>query len=107
MTTDELRKLALAAITHEPSDHGKLSAVRMRVWQEALDDFHDEAHPERVLQLLACIEAAKAMRDVLLCSTATDHYCHYCQETIDPDKADAFDAVLAKLEQKLVFRLEP
>ena len=63
-TLTDLERLAQAAITHEPSDHGKLSAVRMRVWQEALDDFHDEAHPERVLQLLACIEAAKRMREL-------------------------------------------
>ena len=83
----DLERLARAAITHEPSDHGKLSAVRMRVWQEALDDFHDEAHPERVLQLLDVIEAAKAIR-----SEST-----YRASTVAEER---FDAAIAALEKE-------
>ena len=92
-TLTDLRALALAAITHEPSDHGKLSAVRMRVWQEALDDFHDEAHPERVLQLLDVIEAAKAVA-ASAHSHADEGPCIKCNGEV------VLDAALAELEKQ-------
>ena len=58
---DTLKKLAQAAIDNEPSDHGMLSSVKRQIWQDALDDFHDEAYPERILSMIAVIEAAKAI----------------------------------------------
>jgi len=101
MTITDLERLARAAITHEPSDHSKLSSVKMQIWQDALDDFHDEAHPERVLQLLDVIEAAKAMRkgkDCPMCDNG---------KLRNPDKEHwdtcgfaTFDAKLAALEEK-------
>ena len=84
-TLTDLKRLARAAITHEPSDHGKLSTVRMRVWQEALDDFHDEAHPERILAMIAVIEAAMAMRREI-----DNPWC----------LTEAYDALRAKLEKE-------
>ena len=85
MTLTDLERLARAAITHEPSDHGKLSSVKMQIWQDALDDFHDETHPERVLAMIAVIEAAKAMR---------------VDPTYRSGYLQAFDEALAALEKE-------
>ena len=60
MTLTDLERLAQAAITHEPSDHGKMSSVKMQVWQDALDDFHDEAYPKRIIAMLDVIDAARS-----------------------------------------------
>jgi hypothetical protein len=85
MTLTDLERLARAAITDEPSDHGKLSSTKMQVWQDALDDFHDEAHPERVLQLIAIVRAADALRND-------------CDEYWSSDFIAAYDAARAQLE---------
>ena len=83
--TEAELELARAAITHEPSDHGKLSAIRMRVWQDALDDLRDELFPERVLAMIVCIETAKAMR---------------VDPTYRSGYLQAFDEALAALEKE-------
>jgi hypothetical protein len=86
MTLTDLERLARAAITHEPSDHGKLSPVKIMMRRDALDDLCDELFPERVLAMIAVIEAAKAMHVTVGSET-------------DNGKV-AFDAAIAKLEQK-------
>ena len=89
MTTTDLERLARAAITYEPSDHGKLSSVKMQIWQDALADLRDELFPERVLAMIAVIEAAKAMREEYS-AVARTHMPIF----------DTFDAALAALDKE-------
>jgi len=101
MTLSGLEQLArVAAKTHPPTQKNDIARFRLA----------EHMTPERVLQLLDVIEAAKAMRDrgVAICQQAIDPSNNMGEaealgeliEVFDGPLQRAYDAAHAKLEQK-------
>ena len=64
MTLTDLEALARAATHTALSDHALFSPTRVAAHNRAVADLCDAVTPERVLAMIACIEAAEAMREL-------------------------------------------